>query len=90
MPGLHHSRLVIQAKKNGGGYTACWVETGGQRSEDFDLKLPLTAGDTDELRWYLEEYLKFNGAGDQARAQGIEAKLKEWGDQLFAAVFGGT
>ncbi len=89
MPERHHSRLIIKAKDNGGGYTACWVETDAQESEPFDFKPPLTADDTDDLRWYLEKYLQFNGAGDQAKARGIEAKLKDWGDQLFKAVFGG-
>lgn len=90
MPERHHSRLVIQPKDDGDGYTARWVETDVQESRPSDLKLPLTSDDTDELRWYLEEYLKFNGAGDRVRAQGIEVKLKEWGDQLFEAVFGGA
>lgn len=91
MPEVHQSRLVIQPKEqSGGGYTARWIETDAQESQPFDLDLPLDAGDTSELRWYLEEYFKFNGAGDRVRAQGIEAKLPEWGEKLFKAVFGGT
>lgn len=89
MPERHESRLVIRINEGEGGYTAHWVETGAQESKLFDLKLPLTSGDTDDLRWYLEEYLKFNGAGDQARAHNIEANLREWGGQLFKAVLGG-
>jgi tetratricopeptide (TPR) repeat protein len=42
----------------------------------------------EDLRWYLEEYLAAPFAVYEERGQGIEQKLKSWGEGLFAAVFG--
>ena len=81
-------RLVVQ--RQGSGYRARWVEEGGQESEPFDLDLPLRAADAVDLRWYLEEFLGFVGAGTRAQARGIEARIEAWGRRLFDACFGGT
>ena len=54
--------------------------------ESFDLTLPLSDRDTRDLRWYLEEYVRFVGAGDRVRAGKIEARIEGWGRQLFDAV----
>nr|MBA3923293.1 CHAT domain-containing protein [Nostocaceae cyanobacterium] len=43
-----------------------------------------------DLRWYLEDYLRFPyGIADQ-RAAKIEQKLQQWGQQLFELVFRST
>lgn len=81
----YNIRLVVNSKDD--GYIARWIEPDAQESELFPLTLPLTADDMDELRWYLETYYQFPGAGDHARAEGIESKLKDWGRALFNAVF---
>jgi hypothetical protein len=79
-------RLIIN--RTDAAYAARWVESSGQLSEPFPLVLPLTAADTSDLRWYLETYYQFPGAGDRARAEGIERKMEGWGRALFDAVFG--
>ncbi len=86
MTQMHEIRLIINQDKD--GYTARWIDPGNQESETFPLILPLTANDSVDLRWYLETYYQFPGAGDRARAQGIEAKFKKWGHKLFDAIFG--
>jgi tetratricopeptide (TPR) repeat protein len=86
MPDPYQIRLVVNGSP--GSWSACWVESGGQQSDSFPLALPLTADDMADLRWYLETYHQFPGAGDHARAEGVQAKLVDWGRRLFDAAFG--
>ena len=86
MPETYEIRLIINRTET--GYTAKWIDSGGQESEPFPLTLPLDKDDAEQLRWYLEEYYQFPGAGDHVKAQKVEAKLKEWGRALFNAAFG--
>jgi hypothetical protein len=79
-------RLVVD--RDGDGYTARWIEPDSPESEAFPLPLPLTQDDADELRWYLETFVQFPGAGDRARARGVEGRLADWGKALFDAAFG--
>ncbi len=83
---VHTLRLVINRESD--DYTGRWIETDGQESGAFAVKPPLTEEDMTELRWYLETYYQFPGAGDHKRAEGIEARLPGWGKALFDAVFG--
>ncbi|HEX3128605.1 MAG TPA: hypothetical protein VH394_14835, partial [Thermoanaerobaculia bacterium] len=86
MEDVYPVRLVVN--RQDGGYRARWIEEGGQESEPFNLDLPLTVADAANLRWYLEDYYDFVGAGTRVRAQGVEAKIDTWGRQLFEACFG--
>lgn len=85
---LYETRLVVNRKE--AGYTARWVEPDNQESQEFPLVLPLTTENADDLRWYLETYLQFPGAGDHARAKNIERQMDVWGHALFGAMFGGV
>ncbi len=69
-------------------FEARWVEFDGQMSKPFPLKPPLAPEDATDLRWYLEKYHEFVGAGTKARAARVEAKLDPWGRALFDAAFG--
>ena len=69
-------------------FEARWVESDGQMSKPFSFEPPLSDDDAADLRWYLEKYHEFVGAGTQARAANIEAKLDPWGRALYAAAFG--
>jgi tetratricopeptide (TPR) repeat protein len=86
MEDVYPVRLVVN--RQDGGYRARWVEEDGQESESFNLDLPLKEEDAADLRWYLEKYGDFVGAGTRKRAQGIEARIETWGRQLFDACFG--
>jgi tetratricopeptide (TPR) repeat protein len=86
MPETYEVRLIINNSET--GYTARWIDSGGQESDPFPLTLPLGKEEQVHLRWYLEEYYQFPGAGDHVKAQNVEAKLKEWGKSLFHAAFG--
>ncbi|HEY0736860.1 MAG TPA: tetratricopeptide repeat protein [Herpetosiphonaceae bacterium] len=85
MPPIYETRLIV--KSTDSGYRASWTASDNQESEEFSLTLPLTPQNTADLRWYLETYMQFPGAGDHARAKGIEDQLKAWGRQLFDAIF---
>ncbi len=86
MSSPYEIRLIVRPHET--GYRASWTSPQGQLSDEFPLVLPLTAEDSAELRWYLETFIQFPGAGDRARARRIEARLVEWGKALFDAVFG--
>ena len=49
---------------------------------------PLTPKDRAELRWYLEEYLKFPVGISPGRARKVEAAMQEWGERMFTLLFG--
>ena len=45
-------------------------------------------GDHQDIRWYLETYAsQYTTDMDDKRADGIVARLPEWGEKLFHAVF---
>ncbi|MDQ2694282.1 MAG: CHAT domain-containing protein [Pseudomonadota bacterium] len=83
---VYDLRLIIERQND--TYQACWIEPNSQPSANFPLHLPLKPKDTVDLRWYLETYIQFPGAGDRARAQAVEARMAQWGEALFDAVFG--
>ncbi|MFO1428853.1 MAG: tetratricopeptide repeat protein [Candidatus Competibacteraceae bacterium] len=86
MDSPYEIRLIVHPQAD--GHRAAWTSLQGQLSEEFPLTLPLQPEDMAELRWYLETYIQFPGAGDRARAQRLEARLVEWGKNLFDALFG--
>ena len=86
MSRTYEIRLVVN--RNDNLYIASWDQADGQRSESFTLVLPLRHQDISDLRWYLEKYYHFPGAGDRARAESIESRFEDWGKALFDALFG--
>ena len=54
----------------------------------FDLAWPLGGEDLDDLRWYLEDYLRAPYGADGARGERIAASLSRWGVAVFESVFG--
>src|SRR3954452_20072230 len=49
---------------------------------------PFTETEREDLRWYLEDYLRAPYAVYEERGQAIEGQLRGWGEALFAALFG--
>ncbi|MGA7955303.1 MAG: hypothetical protein WCA07_17465 [Gloeobacterales cyanobacterium] len=65
------------------------VQYDDRETESLAFMLPLVQGDRDDIRWYLETYgASHTSEPDDLRAQGIEAKLLEWGNALFEATLG--
>ena len=57
-------------------------------SRPFTFVAPLGPIETDDLRWYLEQYFLWPVGVFQTRAEGIEKKLPVWGQELFKAALG--
>ncbi|MFL6213034.1 MAG: TIR domain-containing protein [Blastocatellia bacterium] len=55
------------------------------KSTEFKFTAPLGPIETDELRWYLEEYYRWPTTFFIERAKRIEAQLPQWGWQLYDA-----
>ncbi len=92
-PHPYEIRLVVQpdpATDTGEPtFMAHWQNAASQPvTLPFALQPPLAADDLADLRWYLETYVQFPGAGDRERAGTIVPKLRLWGQALFAAAFG--
>jgi WD40 repeat protein/tetratricopeptide (TPR) repeat protein len=49
---------------------------------------PMNAAELEDLRWYLEEYLAVPFGVYDDRGATIAARLRGWGESLFASVFG--
>ena len=63
-------------------------EDPGQASEPFPLAWPLDAEALEDVRWYLEDYLRapYGVYGD--RGARVAARLRPWGEAIFSALFG--
>jgi hypothetical protein len=48
---------------------------------------PLTPEDRQDLRWYLEEFLRFPYGAERWRAEQIQQRMEAWGEALFNQVF---
>ncbi|MDZ7962534.1 MAG: CHAT domain-containing protein [Aulosira sp. DedQUE10] len=60
----------------------------GQDTDRLDFASPLSAADREEIRWYLETYAAhYTTDVDDTRAEGIAKKFRQWGEDLFNAVF---
>ncbi|BAY63001.1 TPR domain protein [Calothrix brevissima NIES-22] len=60
----------------------------GQETERLDFASPLSAADREEIRWYLETYAaRYTMDVDDKQAEGIAKKFRQWGKDLFNAVF---
>ncbi|MCP4110146.1 MAG: CHAT domain-containing protein, partial [Desulfobacteraceae bacterium] len=53
----------------------------------YEFNPPIDKKQIDELRWYLEDYLKWPVGPPVKRAARIEKKLHKWGKSLFDEVF---
>ena len=57
-------------------------------SAPVEFKPPVTQEDRSDLRWYLEDYLRFP-IGKSLRAQKVESRMTEVGKEIFEAIFSG-
>ncbi|HEY9803656.1 MAG TPA: CHAT domain-containing protein [Leptolyngbyaceae cyanobacterium] len=60
----------------------------GQETDRLDFASPLSPEDRKDIRWYLEIYAaSYTTDVDDKRAEGIAKKFRQWGEDLFNAVF---
>ncbi|MFD3927307.1 tetratricopeptide repeat protein [Streptomyces sp. NPDC058614] len=84
-------RLLLDVARDGRVTVSAWRagESLPDRVGDpFPLIWPLDAAALEELRWYLEEYLRAPFGVYGERGPRVEAELPKWGGQVFEAVFG--
>ena len=96
--------LVRQVSEGRGTWlTGCWwiwAATGWSRSATWPegglpetvsrarLEWPLDDEALEDLRWYLEDYLRAPFGVWEDRGPRIQAQLAGWGEAVFASVFG--
>jgi hypothetical protein len=83
-------RLVVDLNPDGMASVATWLD-GDDFSDTgpaFEVAWPLSGDALDDLRWYLEDYLRLPSAVYGEKGQRLQAQLAEWGAQVFGAVFG--
>jgi len=61
---------------------------GGVAGEPGALAWPLDADALEDLRWYLEDYLRAPFGVYEDRGPGVAVRLASWGQAVFGAVFG--
>ena len=84
-------RLFVDLSADGRVSVGTWLEgelPGGAAGEPCPLDWPLDAGALEELRWYLEDYLRAPFGVYEDQGPGIAARLPAWGEAVFGAVFG--
>ncbi|QKW20922.1 tetratricopeptide repeat protein [Kitasatospora sp. NA04385] len=84
-------RLLVELTADGLVVVSEW--RGGeafpsQVGEPVPLEWPLDARALDDLRWYLEEYLRAPFGVYSERGPRIAGRLPEWGARVFEALFG--
>jgi tetratricopeptide (TPR) repeat protein len=84
-------RLVVDLGADGRVSVGTWPDRdlhGGAAGEPFELGWHLDDDALDDLRWYLEDYLRAPFGVYGERGLQVEARLAGWGEAAFAAVFG--
>ena len=82
-------RLVVDLGDD--GQAEVLVSPDGGLSEKVSrapLAWPLDADALEDLRWYLEDYLRAPFGVWEDRGPAVQEKLTGWGDEVFASVFG--
>ncbi|MGR6923401.1 hypothetical protein ACU635_54870 [[Actinomadura] parvosata] len=83
-------RLLVDVADGGLLSLSAWLagELPARVGPPAPLVLPLDGDSLEDLRWYLEDYLKHPYAAYAERGSDIAARLPAWGEGLFHAVFG--
>jgi tetratricopeptide (TPR) repeat protein len=83
------SRLLVELAVNGNVAVSTWP-TGGRPEliSRSSLAWPLDSPTLEDLRWYLEDYLRIPSGVWGERGPAIQAQLPVWGQEVFSAVFG--
>ncbi|MEL6846412.1 MAG: CHAT domain-containing protein, partial [Bacteroidota bacterium] len=56
------------------------------KSKRFNFTAPIGLLETDEIKWYLEDYYLWPTELYQERARTIEGRLPEWGEELYKSI----
>jgi tetratricopeptide (TPR) repeat protein len=82
-------RLFVDISENGAVYVrdgeGGWPVEGVTH---LQARPPLDADELEDLRWYLEDYVRAPFGAYADRGLDVERRLAGWGEKLFASVFG--
>ncbi len=83
-------RLVVDLDAAGWASVSAWLDGESPRVVGAPVALtrPLDSGELADLRWYLEDYLRVPFGVYEQRGPRIAERLPEWGQAMFAALFG--
>ncbi len=82
-------RLLVDLDVDGLVTVSAWPEGGlPETVSQARLEWPLDEGALEDLRWYLEDYLRAPFGVWEDRGPQIQAWLGGWGEAVFASVFG--
>ncbi|MFD7934071.1 tetratricopeptide repeat protein [Streptomyces sp. NPDC059755] len=84
-------RLLLEVAEDGRVTVQSWPEgelIPSRAGEPVALDQPLAGPVLEELRWYLEKYLRAPFGVYGERGLQVAAQLPRWGEQVFSAVFG--
>ena len=84
-------RLLVELAADRRVSVIPWLEgelPSGAAGEPAELAWPLDSDGLDELRWYLEDYLRAPFGVYESRGPETAARLKPWGEAIFGAVLG--
>ncbi len=76
------------------GLVSVWTWLDGELpsvvGEPVELAWPLTGDELEDLRWYLEDYLRAPFGVYEQRGPQVAGRLAEWGQRMFSVLFSGT
>jgi tetratricopeptide (TPR) repeat protein len=82
-------RLLVDLDGDGQVTVGLWPEAGlPETVSRAGVEWPLDGGELEDLRWYLEDYLRAPFGVWEERGPQIQAQLAGWGQAVFASVFG--
>lgn len=87
--GLVPDRLIVDLNADGRVSVATWLEgeLPAAPTPPAALDWPLDEEAIESLRWYLEDYLRAPFGVYGERGPTVAAKLRDWGEAIFSAVF---
>jgi tetratricopeptide (TPR) repeat protein len=80
-------RLMIDVGVDGWAVVST---TSAPTGESIALDWTLDATDAEDLRWYLEDYLRTPYGAYQGRGERVAERLAQWGRAAFTALFGSS
>jgi tetratricopeptide (TPR) repeat protein len=87
--GAVSDRLLVELGGDGRVSVGSWLEGDLPGLGEFsDLVWPLDEDALEDLRWYLEDYLRAPFGVYGERGPKVQARLADWGQAVFSAVFG--
>jgi tetratricopeptide (TPR) repeat protein len=85
-------RLLVDLAADGRVSVTPWLQSelpgGATDGAAAELEWPLDSDALEELRWYLEDYLRAPFGVWQERGPQTAARLQPWGEAIFHAIFG--